>query len=340
VTPRIGAETMGTSKIGASAPDTLLPVPPVLAIVSPCYNEAQVIKETATSLVSVLDNLVAKSKIDVKSFIYFVNDGSTDNTWELIEDLHRNNDRIKGLKLSRNFGHQNALLAGLMSIRDRSDCAISIDADLQDDVSAIEELIDRYHQGYEIVYAIRRQRTKDTVFKKYSALVFYKIIQLLGVKVIYNHADFRLVSNQVLNVLSSFKESNLFLRGLFPLIGFKSTSVYYDRGERFAGESKYPFKKMVSFALEGITSFSIVPLRIVTAFGFIIFLLSFCMSIYILYETFIRHNTIPGWASTVLPIYFIGGIQLLSIGLLGEYIGKIYKEVKSRPRYIAEIEVF
>jgi polyisoprenyl-phosphate glycosyltransferase len=313
---------------------------PVLAIVAPCYNEAQVICQTASRLVAVLDDLLVKAKIDVKSFIYFVNDGSSDNTWELILGLHGENQRIKGLKLSRNFGHQNALLAGLMSVRNRCDCAISIDADLQDDVSAIEEFIDCYHQGYEIVYGVRRQRTKDTLFKKYTALIFYKLIQWFGVRVVYNHADYRLVSNRALEVLSSFKEFNLFLRGLFPLIGFKSTTVYYDRGERFAGESKYPFKKMVSFALEGITSFSIVPLRIVTVCGFVIFLLSFLMSIYILYATIIRHSTIPGWASTVLPIYFIGGIQLLSIGLLGEYIGKIYKEVKSRPRYIAEIELF
>jgi polyisoprenyl-phosphate glycosyltransferase len=331
---------MEADKIGENVQQRSESEPPVLAIVAPCYNEAPVIRETASSLIAVLDDLVAQGKIDAGSYIYFVNDGSADDTWNLIEGLHDSNERIKGLKLSRNFGHQNALLAGLMSVKDRCNCAISIDADLQDDVSAIEGFIDRYRQGYEIVYGVRRQRTKDTLFKKYTALIFYKIIKSVGVQVIYNHADFRLASNQVLNALASFKEFNLFLRGLFPLLGFKSTSVYYDRGERFAGESKYPFKKMMSFALEGITSFSIVPLRIVTAFGFIVFLLSLVMSINILFETIVRQNTVPGWASTVLPIYFIGGIQLLSIGLLGEYIGKIYKEVKSRPRYIMETEIF
>jgi polyisoprenyl-phosphate glycosyltransferase len=325
---------------GRDIPRRSEPGMPVLAIVVPCYNEAQVITETASRLLAILDDLAGRSKIDPLSFIYLVNDGSKDNTWELIEGLHRGNDRIKGLKLARNFGHQNALLAGLMNIKDRVDCAISIDADLQDDILAIEEFIDRYNQGYEIVYGVRRERTQDTLFKRYTAIIYYKIIKFLGVNVVYNHADFRLTSSQVLNVLSLFKEFNLFLRGLFPLIGFKSTSVYYDRGKRFAGESKYPLRKMVSFALEGITSFSIVPLRIVTAFGFMIFLLSLLMSLYILYETLIRHNTIPGWASTVLPIYFIGGLQLLGIGLLGEYIGKIYKEVKSRPRYITETEIF
>jgi polyisoprenyl-phosphate glycosyltransferase len=316
------------------------PKAPVLVVVIPCYNESQGITETASRLMAMLNDLAAKSKIDDRSFIYFVNDGSKDNTWELIERLHRDNDRIKGLKLARNFGHQNALLAGLLSIKDRADCAISMDADLQDDISAIEEFIDCYHQGYEIVYGVRRERTQDTLFKKYTAIVFYKIIRLLGVEVIYNHADYRLTSSQVLNALASFKEFNLFLRGLFPLIGFKSTSIYYDRGERFAGVSKYPIRKMISFALEGITSFSIIPLRIVTACGFIIFLLSILMSLSILYETLIKHNTVPGWASTVLPIYFIGGLQLLGIGMLGEYIGKIYKEVKARPRFITETEIF
>ena len=331
---------MELNGISQDIPRRSEPKAPVLVVVVPCFNEAQVITETASRLIAILNELAAKSKVDANSFIYFVNDGSKDNTWELIEGLHRNDDRIKGLKLARNFGHQNALLAGLMSIKDRADCAISIDADLQDDVSAIEEFIDRYHQGYEIVYGVRRERSQDTLFKKYTAIIYYKIINFLGVNVVYNHADFRLTSNQVLNVLASFREFNLFLRGLFPLIGFKSTSVYYDRGKRLAGESKYPLRKMVSFALEGITSFSIVPLRMVTIFGFIIFFLSLSMIVHIFYETLVKHNTIPGWASTVLPIYFIGGLQLLGIGLLGEYIGKIYKEVKSRPRYITETEIF
>jgi polyisoprenyl-phosphate glycosyltransferase len=331
---------METNRISQDIPCRSRPKVPVLVIVVPCFNEGQVVTETAARLIAVLNDLTARSKVDANSFIYFVSDGSKDNTWELIEGLHRNEDRIKGLKLARNFGHQNALLAGLMSIKNRSDCAISIDADLQDDISAIEKFIDCYHEGYEIVYGVRRERSQDTLFKKYTAIIYYKIIKFLGVNVVYNHADFRLTSNQVLNVLSSFGEFNLFLRGLFPLIGFKSTSVYYDRGKRLAGESKYPLRKMISFALEGITSFSIVPLRMVTICGFIIFLLSISMSVHILYETFIKHNTIPGWASTVLPIYFIGGIQLLGIGLLGEYIGKIYNEVKSRPRYITETEIF
>jgi glycosyltransferase involved in cell wall biosynthesis len=335
-----GKRSMEADKIEAEVPRRSQPALPVLAIVAPCYNEAPVIRATASSLISILNDLVTRAKISPKSYVYFVNDGSTDNTWELIEELHRSKDCIKGLKLSRNFGHQNALLAGLMNIKEHCDCAISIDADLQDDVAAIEEFIDRFRQGYELVYGVRRQREKDTLFKKYTALIFYRIMKVLGVQVIYNHADFRLASRRVLAALSSFKEYNLFLRGLFPLIGFRATAVYYDRRERFAGESKYPFKKMLSFALDGITSFSIIPLRLVTVSGFFVFLLSFLMSVYILFETVIRKNTVPGWASTVLPIYFIGGIQLLSIGLLGEYIGKIYKEVKSRPRYITETEIF
>jgi polyisoprenyl-phosphate glycosyltransferase len=312
---------------------------PVLAVVVPCYNEESVMEETAAQLNATLEDLKRKNKIDSSSYIYFVDDGSSDETWNIIGRLCETGSVFKGLKLSRNTGHQNALLAGLMSVKDRMDCVISIDADLQDDISVIEKMIDLFHQGYEIVYGVRKERHEDSFFKKYSALLFYKIMQLMGVELIYNHADFRLSSRKVILSLSDFKEVNLFLRGIFPLIGFKGTEVYYDRGKRFAGESKYPLGKMIAFALNGITSFSIKPLRFIALAGFAISLLSVVFMMWALFSYFID-RTIPGWASTVLPIYFLGGVQLFTVGIIGEYIGKIYNEVKARPHYIKERELF
>lgn len=313
----------------------------ILGIIVPCYNEEAVLAETAFQLNRILEDLIRNKKINEKSFVYFVDDGSTDRTWEIIREFHtEDGKRFKGLKLSRNVGHQNALMAGLEAIctyRD-VDCAISMDADLQDDISAVVEMIDRFNEGYEIVYGVRKSREKDSFFKKYSALLFYKLMTLFNVNVIHNHADYRLLSKRVIEHLVSFREVNLFLRAIIPLIGFKSAIVYYERKERFAGISKYPLKKMISFALDGITSFSVTPLRFITVLGFIIFLGSCVLSLWALWLKIIG-KSIPGWTSTVLPIYFIGGVQLLSIGILGEYLGKIYKEVKARPRYFKEEEL-
>lgn len=311
----------------------------ILAIVVPCYNEEPVLSETANQLNKTLDNLIHDKRISEESFVYFIDDGSVDKTWEIIKRLYEeNNKRFKGLKLSRNVGHQNALISGLEAIQDKADCVISMDADLQDDVFTIGEMIKRFDEGYEVVYGVRRSREEDSLFKKYSAILFYRLMSLFKVEIIPNHADYRLLSKRVVKHLMSFREVNLFLRAIIPLIGFKSTTVYYDRKERFAGKSKYPLKKMLSFALDGITSFSVAPLRFITFVGIIIFVGSCCLTIWALWLKLIG-KSIPGWASTVLPIYFIGGVQLLSIGILGEYLGKIYKEVKARPRYFKEEEL-
>ncbi len=311
---------------------------PVLAIVMPCYDEDQVLPETIKQLSKVLDGLVQKKKISKESYILCVNDGSRDKTWELIKSLSIKNDLVRGLKLSRNFGHQNALLAGLSSVREKCDCAISVDADLQDDINVIEKFVDSYETGADIVYGVRQERKKDSFFKRTTAQFFYKLMRGLGVDIIYNHADYRLCSQRVLKKLDDFSEVNLFLRGIFPLLGFKSTIVYYSRNKRFAGESKYNLRKMLSFAFDGITSFSIKPLRIITVFGAIVFVASILAAVWVFIEL-ILGRTIHGWASTVIPIYFIGGLQILSLGVIGEYIGKIYKEVKHRPRFIVEEEI-
>lgn len=311
----------------------------ILAIIIPCYNEEPGLSESATQLNSILEDLIQSKKINEESFIYFIDDGSTDNTWDIIRKLHEENDkRFKGLKLSRNVGHQNALMAGLEAIIDKVDCSISLDADLQDDVSTIKEMVEKFKEGYEVVYGVRKNREKDSIFKKYSAIFFYKLMHLFKVNVIANHADYRLLSKRVLEHLISFREVNLFLRAIIPLIGFKSTMIFYNRKERKAGTSKYPLKKMVSFALDGITSFSVTPLRLITISGVILFTGSCVLSMWALWLKYIG-KSIPGWASTVLPIYFIGGVQLLSIGILGEYLGKTYKEVKARPRYFKEEEL-
>jgi glycosyltransferase involved in cell wall biosynthesis len=311
---------------------------PVLGIVVPCYNEEEVLPETIVRLTRVLDRLVGERLASPGSFMLFVDDGSRDKTWELIESFRQSNPRVAGLKLARNAGHQRALLAGLNRARLTADCAISIDADLQDDPEAIREFMIKYREGYDIVYGIRQSRATDTAFKRGTAQSFYKLMAKLGAKVEYNHADYRLMSRRALEQLDRFKEVNLFLRGIVPMIGFKSTKVYFDRHERFAGESKYPLKKMLSFAWDGITSLSVTPIRFVTLAGFALFVISLLAALYSIIQK-LAGNTVSGWTSLMLSIWFVGGIQLISLGLIGEYIGKIYKEVKRRPLYIVETDL-
>lgn len=308
---------------------------PVLGIVVPCYNEEEVLPETVERLTGVLERIVRERLVAEGSFVLFVDDGSRDRTWELIESFRRTNPRVAGLKLARNAGHQSALLAGLNRVRETADCAISIDADLQDDPEAIREFMKKYHEGYDIVYGIRQSRDTDTPFKRNTAQAFYKLMRRLGADIEYNHADYRLMSRRALEQLDRFKEVNLFLRGIVPLIGFKSARVYFDRKERFAGESKYPLKKMLAFAWDGITSLSVTPIRLVTAVGAILFALSVLAGLYAIIQK-LAGNTVTGWASLMVSVWFVGGIQLISLGLIGEYIGKIYKEVKRRPLYIVE----
>ena len=311
---------------------------PILSIVVPCYNEQEVLNETTKQLGMVLDELIRDELVSAQSVILFVDDGSRDNTWELITQFHQTYPYVTGLKLARNVGHQRALLGGLMIAKQTADCVISIDADLQDDLAVIRDFIIKFHEGYEIVYGIRQNRDTDTVFKRFTALSFYRVMKKMGVNIEHNHADFRLMSKRALDELEKFKEVNLFLRGLVPLIGLKTAKVYYDRKERFAGVSKYPIKKMISFALDGITSLSITPIRFVTLAGFIMFFVSILAGIYAIVGKAIG-NTLPGWASLMVSVWFIGGLQLVSLGLIGEYVGKIYKEVKQRPLYIVEEEL-
>ncbi len=304
-----------------------------LFLVVPCYNEEEVLPETAARLEKKMGDLIGSGKISGDSRIVFVNDGSKDKTWELITELHEKNSLFRGICLSRNKGHQNALMAGLMTVKDECDAAISLDADLQDDINAIDAMVDAYKEGYEVVYGVRSSRKKDSFFKRTTARTFYRLMRLMGVEVVYDHADYRLMSRNALNALADFKEVNLFLRGLVPLVGFKSTEVKYERGERFAGKSKYPLRKMIAFAFEGITSMSIKPIRMIATVGLLVFLVSIGMLIY----SFIRYllgYTILGWASLAVSIWALGGIQLLALGVIGEYIGKIYLETKARPRYI------
>lgn len=308
-----------------------------LSIVVPCYNEEEVLSETAKQLMQLLERLQESGKISKHSRIYFVDDGSKDKTWKLIESLSETYEPVHGFKLSRNRGHQNALLGGLFTAE--GDALVSIDADLQDDIDVIEEMVDAYHNGHDIVYGVRKERLTDTAFKRTTAEGFYKLMHLMGVDIVFNHADFRLMSRRAVEELKQYPEVNLFLRAMVPLIGYPATNVYYDRAERFAGESKYPLKKMLSFAWNGITSFSIVPLRLITATGFIIFVASLLISLWVIGVKLFTDDAVPGWASTVLPIYFIGGIQVFSIGIVGEYIGKMYLETKRRPRFIIEKSV-
>ena len=306
-----------------------------LMVVIPCYNEEEVLPETSRRLVKKMKSLMEKGLITEDSKVLLVNDGSKDRTWEMITELHKENPMFEGLKLSRNRGHQNALLAGLMTARNRCDISISMDADLQDDMDAMDRFIEKYNEGCEIVYGVRNKRETDTWFKRETALFFYRLMKALGVDITFNHADYRLMSNRALNALAQYREVNLFLRGLAPLVGFQSDVVYYDRSERFAGESKYPLKKMLAFAIDGITSFSVKPLRLITSVGFVIFVVSLFMLLYALIA-WISGKTVAGWTSMLGSIWLIGGIQLLSLGVIGEYVGKIYNETKRRPRFIID----
>lgn len=307
-----------------------------LAVVVPCYNEEEMLKITSEALRGVLDDLVKKDKIDRHSFILFVNDGSRDRTWELIEEEHAAHPtQVLGVKLAGNVGHQFALTAGLITAMEMSDVTISIDADLQDDIAVIEEMIDKFHAGNDIVYGVRKERKTDTFFKRTTAQAFYKLMKLMGVKTIYNHADFRLMSKRAVEEFSRYRETNLFLRGMMPLIGYQTDSVYYDRKERMAGESKYPLKKMLALAFNGISSFSVKPISLILGLGLFIVFVSIAAAIYALISYF-TDRVVPGWTSLILSIWFLGGLQLLAIGMVGQYIGKIYMEVKQRPRYNIE----
>ena len=304
-----------------------------LYIVVPCYNEEEVLPETSRRLRAKLEQLMGSGKISPRSRILFVNDGSKDRTWELISGLHRDCPLFCGVDLSRNRGHQNALLAGLMTARDKADMVISMDADLQDDIDAVDAMVDKYHQGVDIVYGVRSSRKTDTFFKRFTAEGFYRLMNAMGAESVFNHADYRLMSRRALEGLARFKEVNLFLRGIIPMVGYRTDVVEYERGERFAGESKYPLKKMLAFALEGITSLSTKPLRIITGLGFLIFVISIIMIIYNIVR-WAAGATVAGWASLSCSVWLIGGLILLSLGVVGEYIGKLYLESKERPRFI------
>lgn len=306
-----------------------------LALVVPCYNEEEVLCISSEALRGVLTDLIEKKKISEDSFVLFVDDGSKDKTWELIEQEHKKYDSIKGLKLAGNVGHQFALTAGLLTAKDFSDVTVSIDADLQDDVNVIEEMIDKFHEGKDIVYGVRNDRSSDSFFKRFTAQSFYKLMAAMGVKTVYNHADFRLMSKRAVEQFSKYEETNLFLRGMMPLIGYQTDSVYYERKERVAGESKYPLKKMLALAFNGISSFSVKPISLIMSVGFGIIFLCILAAFYALISYCTGH-VVEGWTSLILSIWFLGGVQLVSIGLIGQYIGKIYIEVKHRPRYNVE----
>ena len=307
----------------------------VLYLVIPCYNEEEVLPETSRRLLEKLGTMVENKMVSPKSRILFVNDGSKDKTWDLIEELHEKHPQISGLKLSRNRGHQNALLAGLMTAKQYADILISMDADLQDDIDAVDKFVEEYYNGCDVVYGVRSSRATDTAFKRNTAGMFYKLMQALGVDIVDNHADYRLMSKRAVEALAEYREVNLFLRGVVPLIGFKTAIVTYERHERFAGESKYPLKKMLAFAIDGITSFSVKPLRMITWLGIFIFLCSMLMLLYLLLQKLFGY-TVQGWTTLMGSIWMIGGIQLFCLGMIGEYIGKIYAEVKQRPRFIVD----
>ncbi|NOT12151.1 MAG: glycosyltransferase [Methylococcaceae bacterium] len=308
-----------------------------LAIVIPCYNEEEVLTETNSRLLELMKSMKTTGLISENSGVYYVDDGSRDRTWELISNFHSENPFVHGVKLSRNRGHQNALLAGLFSAE--GDAIVSIDADLQDDIKVIIDMVCRYNDGYDIIYGVRSSRKSDTFFKRMTAQLYYKVLKLMGVDLVYNHADYRLMSRRVIDCLNKFKEVNLFLRGIIPQLGFPATTVFYERNERFAGESKYPLGKMLALATDGITSFSVVPLRMITWLGLFVSIASVVVIVWILLDKFVMHTVVPGWTSTVLPIYFLGGVQLLSVGILGEYLSKIYMETKQRPLYFIEEEI-
>ena len=307
-----------------------------LYIVVPCYKEQEVLPETSKRLKAKLQSLIADGRVSEKSRIMFVNDGSSDNTWPMIAALHEKEPEFfSGVNLSRNKGHQNAVLAGMLTAVNYADMIITMDADLQDDINAVDGMVDAYHEGYEVVYGVRSKRDTDTFFKRFTAEGFYKVMKALGVDIVFNHADYRLMSRRAVEGLAQFSEVNLFLRGIVPQIGYKWTTVTYERAERFAGESKYPLKKMLAFAADGITSFSVKPIRLVLTAGVVVFLVSLVMLLYALVSK-IMGGTAAGWTSLMGSIWLIGGIQLLSFGIVGEYIGKIYNETKRRPRFIIE----
>lgn len=308
---------------------------PTVYFVIPCYNEEAVLPETVKELTKVLEGMEEQGLADQKSRMLFVDDGSRDKTWKLISKYHEENHWVSGLKLSHNRGHQNALLSGLMTAKEVADCAISLDADLQDDVNILPQFVEKYQEGCDVVYGVRNKRETDTFFKRTTAEGFYKVMQKLGVDIVFNHADYRLMSRRALEALSEYKEVNLFLRGIVPLIGYKSDYVYYDRHERFAGESKYPLKKMISFAVDGITSFSVKPLKIISNLGILVSILSIFGLIYALISHF-TGNAVSGWTAIVCSIWLLGGIQMLCLGVVGTYVGKIYSEVKGRPRFKIE----
>ena len=307
----------------------------ILSIVVPCYNEEDMLPITFESLRNKLAELIEKGKISPESFLLFVDDGSKDKTWELIENENKIHKEVRGLKLAGNVGHQFALTAGLIFAKDICDISISIDADLQDDIDVFEEMVDKYHEGSDIVYGVRNKRKTDSIFKRVTAQTFYRVMNFFGAKTIYNHADFRLMSKRALEQFSKYSEENLYLRGIVPLIGYKTEKVYYDRKVRVAGKSKYPLRKMLALAIEGITSFSVKPIRYIVLLGFLSVFLSIAAFVYALVSYFLK-TVEPGWTSLIVSIWFLGGVQLISIGLIGEYIGKIYMEVKRRPRYNIE----
>ncbi len=306
-----------------------------LAIVVPCYKEEAVLGETTMRLSRLLDCLIKDKRVSNDSFILYVNDGSRDQTWPLICKFHKENKYVKGVDLAGNVGHQNALWAGMTVAKDNADIIVSIDADLQDDVNSIKEMVEKYHEGYDVVYGVRNERKTDTWFKKNTALAFYRLMELMGTKTVYNHADFRLLSKRALEFLLQFKERNLFIRGLVPLVGYRTAKVYYDRAERFAGESKYPLSKMLNFAIDGITSFSVKPIRLILALGVLFLLVAFGVLVWTLYSYFVGH-VVAGWSSLMLSVWFCSGCVLTCMGVVGEYIGKIYVECKERPRFNIE----
>ena len=313
---------------------TDLAYPPVLSLVLPCYNEQEVLPETTARLQAMLERLKANGEIAEGSAIYYVDDGSRDRTWEMIHDYAERNADVCGIKLSRNRGHQNALLCGLLTAP--GDILISLDADLQDDLEAIPQMIQRYREGSEIVFGVRRKRTRDTFFKRFSAESYYKFLAMMGVQIVYNHADYRLMSRRAVESLRGYDETHLFLRGLVPQLGYKGAIVEFDRAERFAGESKYPLTKMLSLAWQGVTSFSAYPLRLITGIGMMISVVSLVMAAWAVLTKLFTANALPGWASTVIPMYFLGGVQLLSLGIIGEYVAKIFESSKKRPRFHVE----
>lgn len=306
-----------------------------LYIAVPCYNEEEVLPDSSGKLLNKMNEMISQGKITADSRIVFIDDGSKDKTWDIISNLHSENEMFQGIKLSRNRGHQNALLCGLMTLKDRCDAVISIDADLQDDINVFDEMVAKYEDGCDVVYGVRSKRETDTFFKRFTAEAYYKVLDKMGAKIIFNHADFRLMSSRALDGFSQFKEVNLFLRGLVPMVGYKSDIVTYERSERLLGESKYPLKKMLALAFEGITSLSTKPIKMISRAGLAIFLISIVMLVYFVVRYFMG-ATVQGWASLAVSIWAIGGLQLLAIGVIGEYIGKIYLETKARPRYIVE----